>query len=183
MHAAPESTYHDTPPPTCPWNWVRDLFGPALFTFPVLFFLMHSMDQGLTESRYAQAKERCRHLTAWHRSTGKLAPPSGTLVHQPWSLPENDLWGMPYQAVLLPGGGTKIRVYSFGPDQQSSSFGLDDDDMSLDMPKTALDRFQAERRRQWWIAVGSWAGLCALGSTLLYISHRQDTAPAGPRAI
>ncbi|RLS54153.1 MAG: hypothetical protein DWH91_12610 [Planctomycetota bacterium] len=157
------------------WGWCRRVLGPGLFTFPVLLLLLPPLDQTRGEARYSQARGRCRYFTAESRTPGFVRPPA-TLPHQPWSLEEPDPWGTPYQAVLF-GDPPAVRIYSCGPDLLSTSYGLDRDDMSLALTRTAIDDFRDQRRREWWIAFGSWLGLWFVGSALLLVEYQPLKIP------
>ena len=159
-------------PPSC----FRTFIKISALTFPVVLVLAPNFEEGLVESRYRQARADCARLTEV-LSKQELGTPS---LDRVVTLEESDPFGYPYLARITPSSSPRVRVFSRGPDGESKSLGLDPDDMSLDLRWTQLDAIRQRRRIDWWIAFGSWSGLCGLGSFLV---RRNFESPELPMSL
>lgn len=146
-----------------PPSWLWTFIKIAALTFPVVLVLAPNLEEGRVESRYRQARADCARLTEdlskqeWNTS----------IQDRVVTLEEYDPFGQPYLARIDPSSSPRVRVFSRGLDGESNSLGLDPDDISLDIRWTRLDTIRQRRRHEWWIAFGSWAGLCGLGTFLV----------------
>lgn len=158
-------------PPSWSWTFVEI----AVLTFPVVVVLAPNVEEGRMESRYRQTRADCVRLTE-DLSKQECGPPFQARVV---TLEERDPFGQPYLARIEPSSSAPLRVFSCGPDAESNSLGLDPDDMSLDMRWTQLDTIRQRRSLDWWIAFGSWAVLCGLGTFLVRKNHQSPVLQVG----
>ena len=162
------------------------LAGLALVCLSLCLSLIPNLEHGRTEARIAWAFIQAKTLHNEIASSTNGVASDGTAnarASTVTELSDLDPWGRHFQLVTRIGKeGRIVRVFSFGPDESSTSDGLDRDDIASDMKVRPTQRFEDRRRSQWQFAYGM-SGTAWIVASWFYLAttHRKNQLERPPQ--